>query len=168
MEAFALEKLPLTQYLFFTGKGGVGKTSTACAVAAALADRGKRVLLVSTDPASNLQDVFALELGGKPTPIPEVSGLDAANLNPVEAAAEYRESVIAPYRGVQPLLGYCVGAKTWDRYKDIFRFSTRFALALSAVLTLHAAVRVGSDPPEGIHFRVSPARCRCRRQCRWT
>lgn len=102
METFALDKLHLTQYLFFTGKGGVGKTSTACAVAAGLADSGKRVLLISTDPASNLQDVFAMELRNKPTPIPEVPGLYAANLNPIEAAAEYRESVIAPYRGVLP------------------------------------------------------------------
>lgn len=60
METFALEKLHLTQYLFFTGKGGVGKTSAACAVAAGLADSGKRVLLISPDPASNLQDVFAM------------------------------------------------------------------------------------------------------------
>ena len=102
METFSLNKLSLTQYLFFTGKGGVGKTSTACAVAAGLADSGKRVLLISTDPASNLQDVFAMELRNKPTPIPEVPGLYAANLNPIEAAAEYRESVIAPYRGVLP------------------------------------------------------------------
>lgn len=102
MEPFALSKLHLTQYLFFTGKGGVGKTSTACAVATSLADSGKRVLLVSTDPASNLQDVFAMELHSKPTPIAEVPGLSAANLDPIEAAAEYRESVIAPYRGVLP------------------------------------------------------------------
>lgn len=102
METFALDKLHLTQYLFFTGKGGVGKTSAACAVAAGLADSGKRVLLISTDPASNLQDVFAMELRNKPTPIPEVPGLYAANLNPIEAAAEYRESVISPYRGVLP------------------------------------------------------------------
>lgn len=102
MEPFALSKLHLTQYLFFTGKGGVGKTSTACAVATSLADSGKRVLLISTDPASNLQDVFAMELHSKPTPITEVPGLSAANLDPIEAAAEYRESVIAPYRGVLP------------------------------------------------------------------
>ena len=102
MEPFALSKLHLTQYLFFTGKGGVGKTSTACAVATSLADSGTRVLLVSTDPASNLQDVFAMELHSKPTPITEVPGLSAANLDPIEAAAEYRESVIAPYRGMLP------------------------------------------------------------------
>lgn len=102
MEPFALSKLHLTQYLFFTGKGGVGKTSTACAVATSLADSGKHVLLVSTDPASNLQDVFAMELHSKPTPITEVPGLSAANLDPIEAAAEYRESVIAPYCGVLP------------------------------------------------------------------
>lgn len=102
MEPFALSKLHLTQYLFFTGKGGVGKTSTACAVATSLADSGNRVLLVSTDTASNLQDVFAMELHSKPTPITEVPGLSAANLDPIEAAAEYRESVIAPYRGILP------------------------------------------------------------------
>lgn len=91
-----------TKYLFYTGKGGVGKTSAACAAAVALADSGKRVLLISTDPASNLQDVFAMELDNKGVAVPGVPNLTVANLDPVTAAAEYRESVIAPYRGKLP------------------------------------------------------------------
>jgi arsenite-transporting ATPase len=92
----------LTKYLFYTGKGGVGKTSVACATAVSLADNGKRVLLISTDPASNLQDVFSIELTNKGTQIPDVPNLVVANLDPIQAAAEYRESVIAPYRGKLP------------------------------------------------------------------
>jgi arsenite-transporting ATPase len=92
----------LTKYLFYTGKGGVGKTSVACATAVSLADNGKRVLLISTDPASNLQDVFSIELTNKGTQIPNVPNLVVANLDPIQAAAEYRESVIAPYRGKLP------------------------------------------------------------------
>ena len=91
-----------TKYLFFTGKGGVGKTSAACATAVFLADQGKKVLLISTDPASNLQDVFSIELTNKRTPIPSVPNLVVSNLDPIQAAAEYRESVIAPYRGIMP------------------------------------------------------------------
>jgi arsenite-transporting ATPase len=94
--------IKLTKYLFYTGKGGVGKTSVACATAVSLADSGKRVLLISTDPASNLQDVFSMELTNKGTPIPDVPNLVVANLDPIKAAAEYRESVIAPYRGKLP------------------------------------------------------------------
>lgn len=101
-ENFNLNKLNLTKYIFFTGKGGVGKTSTACATAVALADKGKKIMLVSTDPASNLQDVFNTELNNKGISIKEVSNLVVANFNPVEAAAEYRESVIAPYKGKLP------------------------------------------------------------------
>ena len=91
-----------TKYVFFTGKGGVGKTSAACATAVSLADSGKSVMLISTDPASNLQDVFNRELDNKGTNIPEVPNLTVANLDPITAAAEYRESVIAPYRGKLP------------------------------------------------------------------
>lgn len=99
---FKLEEANLTKYLFFTGKGGVGKTSTACAVSVGLADMGKRILLVSTDPASNLQDVFNTELSGVGVEIVGVPGLVVANLDPEEAAREYREGVIKPYRGLLP------------------------------------------------------------------
>ncbi|QEY33669.1 arsenical pump-driving ATPase [Caproiciproducens galactitolivorans] len=102
MNLFDPQKIKLTKYLFYTGKGGVGKTSVACATAVSLADSGKRVLLISTDPASNLQDVFSMELSNKGTPIPGVPNLYVANLDPIQAAAEYRESVIAPYRGKLP------------------------------------------------------------------
>lgn len=102
MELYNPAKVSMTKYLFFTGKGGVGKTSIACATAVALADSGKRVLLVSTDPASNLQDVFGIPLDNKGTEIKEAPGLVVANLDPLAAAAEYRESVIGPYRGKFP------------------------------------------------------------------
>ncbi|WP_278602723.1 arsenical pump-driving ATPase [Alistipes indistinctus] len=102
MKAFNLSEIDLTKYLFFTGKGGVGKTSIACATAVGLADQGKKILLISTDPASNLQDVFGQELNGHGTAIGEVPGLTVVNLDPEQAAAEYRESVVAPYRGKLP------------------------------------------------------------------
>ncbi|MBI1213774.1 MAG: arsenical pump-driving ATPase [Alphaproteobacteria bacterium] len=91
-----------TRNLFFTGKGGVGKTSVACATAVRLADSGKRVLLVSTDPASNLDEVLDTRLGHHPTQVPSVPGLMAMNLDPQKAAAEYRERMVGPYRGVLP------------------------------------------------------------------
>ncbi|MBU5299379.1 arsenical pump-driving ATPase [Clostridium sporogenes] len=99
---FNVKDIDLTKYLFFTGKGGVGKTSTACAIAVALADSGKKIMLVSTDPASNLQDVFNTKLNNKGVYIKEVPNLVVANFEPEEAAAEYKESVIAPYRGKLP------------------------------------------------------------------
>jgi len=102
LESFHLDKISLTKYLFFTGKGGVGKTSIACAVAVNLADNGKKVLLISTDPASNLQDVFSAKIDGRGVSIDGVPYLKVANLNPEEAAREYRESVIAPYKGKLP------------------------------------------------------------------
>ena len=102
MKNFKLSEIELTKYLFFTGKGGVGKTSIACATAIGLADTGKNILLISTDPASNLQDVFNQPLNGNGTTIKEVPNLTVVNLDPEEAAAKYRESVIAPFRGKLP------------------------------------------------------------------
>jgi arsenite-transporting ATPase len=94
------EKAP--RNLFFTGKGGVGKTSVACATAIALAERGRRVLLVSTDPASNLDEVLETKLGAVPTAVAAVPRLSALNIDPVAAAQAYRDRMVAPYRGVLP------------------------------------------------------------------
>lgn len=99
---FNPNKMAVTPFLFFTGKGGVGKTSTACATAVALADQGKKVLLVSTDPASNLQDVLEMELTNDPKAIPSVANLSACNIDPEQAAKAYKESVVGPYRGKLP------------------------------------------------------------------
>ncbi len=96
---FALLARP-TQYLFFTGKGGVGKTSLACATAVTLADRGKGVLLVSTDPASNLDQVLDVSLSRSPAAIATVPGLFALNIDPEAAAEAYRARALGPLRGV--------------------------------------------------------------------
>ena len=90
------------RFMFFTGKGGVGKTSIACATALALVRAGKTVLLVSTDPASNVGQVFGLPIGNTTTPIPAVPGLSALEIDPEAAAADYRERIIGPVRGLLP------------------------------------------------------------------
>ena len=97
-----LENMDLNKYLFFTGKGGVGKTSIASAIAVKLADLGKNILLVSTDPASNLQDIFETDLDNKGVKINQVPGLTVTNLDPNQAAQEYKDSVIGPYKGDLP------------------------------------------------------------------
>ena len=90
------------RFLFFTGKGGVGKTSVACAAAITLAGRGKKVLLVSTDPASNVGQVFGLTIGNTITDIPDVPGLAALEIDPDQAAEAYRERIVGPVRGLLP------------------------------------------------------------------
>jgi arsenite-transporting ATPase len=90
------------RFLFFTGKGGVGKTSIACAAALALAGAGKKVLLVSTDPASNVGQVFGVAIGNRITAIPAVTGLSALEIDPEAAAADYRERIVGPVRGLLP------------------------------------------------------------------
>lgn len=91
-----------TRYLFFTGKGGVGKTSLSCATGIALVEAGKRVLIVSTDPASNLDEVLGVNLSSTPVAIPDVPGLFALNIDPEASAQAYRERMVAPYLGILP------------------------------------------------------------------
>ena len=102
-----------TRYLFFTGKGGVGKTSLACAAAIALADRGKQVLLISTDPASNLGQALGTPLDSTPRAIPGVPGLHALDIDPNVAADAYRERALAP------LLGQADEAEIARRREDL-------------------------------------------------
>ncbi len=90
------------RFLFFTGKGGVGKTSIACATAIQLAEAGKRVLLVSTDPASNVGQVFGVTIGNQMTDIPAVKNLTALEIDPQAAAQAYRDRIVGPVRGILP------------------------------------------------------------------
>ncbi len=108
MEVFT-KSLPVAQlleqpvrYFFFTGKGGVGKTSLASATALALSESGKRTLLVSTDPASNLNEVLGMDLTSRAQIVPTTANLFALNINPEAAAADYREKVVGPMRGLLP------------------------------------------------------------------
>ena len=95
-----LEQPP--RFILFTGKGGVGKTSIACATAIRLAREGRRVLLVSTDPASNVGQVFHSTIGNRITPLTSVPGLSALEIDPQAAAQAYRDRIVGPVRGVLP------------------------------------------------------------------
>ncbi len=88
------------EYVFFSGKGGVGKTSMACTAAVNYADNGRKTLIVTTDPASNLADVFEQPIGHHVTPITGVSNLWAMEIDPDEATREYKERSLAPMRGL--------------------------------------------------------------------
>ncbi len=92
----------MTKYIFFSGKGGVGKTTMASATAIHCAMEGKKTLIVTTDPASNLADVFEQKIGHKITPIKGIDNLYAMEINPDEATREYKEKIIAPFREVMP------------------------------------------------------------------
>ncbi len=119
----------MTQFLFFSGKGGVGKTTMACTTAVAEADRGKRVLIVTTDPASNLADVFEQSIGHEITGIAGVPGLWAMEIDPDRATAEYTDRTLAPIRAIFPesivavmeeqLAGPCTAeVAAFDRFAD--------------------------------------------------
>ena len=96
-----LQQIP--RFTFFTGKGGVGKTSLSCASAVKLADAGRRVLLVSTDPASNVGQVFNASIGNTVTAIERVPNLWAIEIDPQAAAQRYRDRIVEPVRGLLPV-----------------------------------------------------------------
>src|SRR4030066_1299899 len=119
----------MTRYIFFSGKGGVGKTTMACATAIHHAEQGKKTLIVTTDPASNLADVFEQEIGHKIIAIKDTESLYAMEIDPDEATKEYKEGIIGPYREIMPddviasleenLSGPCTTAMaSFDRFID--------------------------------------------------
>lgn len=144
------------RFLFFTGKGGVGKTSIACATAVRLANEGKRVLLVSTDPASNVGQVFGVTIGDVITPIPFVAGLDALEIDPQEAAQNYRDKIVGPLRGVaseqevrsaeEQLSGACT--------TEIAAFDEFTALLVDSELTSHYDLIIFDTAPTGHTIRL--------------
>jgi arsenite-transporting ATPase len=85
--------LPLAgrRIIYVGGKGGVGKTTVAAAVALRFADQGKRVLVVSTDPAHSLGDVFKTEIGSRPREL--APGLRGLELDPEARLDEYLTDV---------------------------------------------------------------------------
>jgi len=97
-----------TKFYFFSGKGGVGKTTMAASSAIYFADQGKKTLIITTDPASNLADVFEQKIGHKITPIEDVANLFAMELDPDIATAEYKERTLSPLRGLIPVESFKV------------------------------------------------------------
>lgn len=144
------------RFLFFTGKGGVGKTSVACATAIQLADAGRRVLLVSTDPASNVGQVFGITIGNQITAIPAVPQLAALEINPQAAAQAYRERIVGPVRSVLPaavvnsieeqLSGACT--------TEIAAFDEFTALLVDSALTADYAHIIFDTAPTGHTIRL--------------
>lgn len=144
------------RFLFFTGKGGVGKTSIACATAVQLAAQGKRVLLVSTDPASNVGQVFGVDIGNHITAIPAVPNLFALEIDPQAAAQTYRDRIVEPVRGVLPedvvkgmeeqLSGACT--------TEIAAFDEFTELLTNATLTADYAHIIFDTAPTGHTIRL--------------
>ncbi|MDO9164673.1 MAG: arsenical pump-driving ATPase [Rhodoferax sp.] len=149
-----LDKAP--RFLFFTGKGGVGKTSIACATAIQLASANQRVLLVSTDPASNVGQVFGVKIGNSITAIPNVHSLSALEIDPQAAAQAYRDRIVGPVRGVLPdsvvkgieeqLSGACT--------TEIAAFDEFTALLTDAVLTQDYDHIIFDTAPTGHTIRL--------------
>ncbi len=144
------------RFFFFTGKGGVGKTSIACATAVKLADAGKRVLLVSTDPASNVGQVFGISIGNSITAVTAVPNLFALEIDPAAAAQTYRDRIVGPVRGLLPdnvikgieeqLSGACT--------TEIAAFDEFTALLIDSALTTDYAHILFDTAPTGHTIRL--------------
>ncbi len=134
-----------TEYIFFSGKGGVGKTSMACAHAVRFADEGKRTLIVTTDPASNLADVFEQPIGHQITPLAGIPGLSAMEIDPDKATQEYIDRAMAPIRAAFPpqmvqvmeeqMSGPCTAeVAAFDRFTDFLDLPTQNGSAFDIVI----------------------------------
>jgi len=144
------------RFMFFTGKGGVGKTSVACATAIQLADTGRQVLLVSTDPASNVGQVFGITIGNHMTAVTAVPNLAALEIDPQAAAQAYRDRIVGPVRGVLPdkvvkgieeqLSGACT--------TEIAAFDEFTALLVDSVLTADYDHIIFDTAPTGHTIRL--------------
>lgn len=144
------------RFLFFTGKGGVGKTSIACATSIQLAESGKRVLLVSTDPASNVGQVFGISIGNHITAVPAVPNLAALEIDPQAAAQGYRDRIVGPVRGILPddvvkgieeqLSGACT--------TEIAAFDEFTALLIDSPITDHYDHIIFDTAPTGHTIRL--------------
>src|SRR5512143_105032 len=135
----------MTQFIFFSGKGGVGKTSMACAHAVRYADTGKRTLIVTTDPASNLADVFEQEIGHQVTPIAGVPDLSAMEIDPDKATQEYIDRAMAPLRAAFPsqivqvmeeqMSGPCTAeVAAFDRFTDFLELPSQNGSSYDVVI----------------------------------
>lgn len=155
-DALAGLRAAATPYLFFTGKGGVGKTSTASATALGLAEASRRVLLVSTDPASNLGEVLGTEAGPAPVAVPGAPGLYAMNIDPAAAAAQYREKVVGPYRGTLPAsaIGQIEEQLSGACTVEIAAFNEFVALLADPAVTERFAHVVFDTAPTGHTLRL--------------
>lgn len=134
-----------TSYLFFSGKGGVGKTSMACTHAVRLAEQGKKTLIVTTDPASNLADVFEQSIGHQITAIQGIANLWAMEIDPDKATQEYIDRAMAPLRAAFPpqivqvmeeqMSGPCTAeVAAFDRFTDFLEAPEKDALVFDVVI----------------------------------
>ena len=135
----------MTHFVFFSGKGGVGKTSMACTQAVRFADEGQRTLIVTTDPASNLLDTFEQPIGHRVTAIAGVPNLWAMEIDSDQATREYIDRAMDPLRAAFPpqmvqvmeeqMSGPCTAeVAAFDRFTDFLEVPAPGAPAFEVVI----------------------------------